>query len=78
MNDLLAEFHSHLIYTATIGQTSIMFDLPESRLNMGAKYIMSTYNITADDLVVAFQQKYPDCAVRYVDMGECGIIIDWS
>jgi hypothetical protein len=78
INDLLGEFHSHIIYAASSGLTSAMFELPESRVNMGTKYMMTTYKITADDLVVAFQKKYPDCAVRYVDMDECGIIIDWS
>ena len=78
INDLLGEFHSHILYTAANGHTSLMFDLPESRVNLGAKYIMTTYKITVDDLIAAFQKRYPDCSVRYVDIGDCGIIIDWS
>jgi hypothetical protein len=80
IKELLNEFHGHIIYNASNGAEFAMFDLPESRINMGTKYIMKTYNITVDNLIKAFQMKYPDSVVTYVERdGEpAGIRISWS
>jgi alanine racemase len=78
----------HVTYiqdSAALGKTSYMFE-PDNRSHN--VYHQTNPNLTADDLVAAFQRKFPDCTVSYqetwVDVNATnrvlkrGIVIDWS
>ena len=68
--------------SAAAGKTSYMFE-PDNN-----KYYPLPKHLTIDDIVAAFQRKFPDCTVSYqetwVDVNATnrvlkrGIVIDWS
>lgn len=92
IDGLIERFIHELLHAAAMGKTSYIYNVDNCReLNKhlfpgGANQTSPV--ITIDDLVSAFQRKFPDCHVSYqetwVDVDsktmslKKGIIIDWS
>jgi hypothetical protein len=92
IDQIIYQFINELKNAAAMGKTSYMYNVDNCReLNKhlfpgGANQTSPV--ITIDDLVSAFQKKFPDCNVSYketwVDVDsktmslKKGIIIDWS
>lgn len=92
IDGIMYDFITELKNTAAMGKTSYMYNLDNCRiLNKplfpgGANQTSPV--ITIDDLVSAFQRKFPDCDVSYketwVDVDsktmslKKGIVVDWS
>lgn len=83
IDEIIQEFLYNLLNAAAEGKTSYMYELiPENAHGRNPPVI------TNDDLVSAFQKKFPECEVSYqetwVDINstnrvlEMGIMIDWS
>lgn len=82
INQIIQGFMNELLNVAAAGKTSYMYSL-----NVAQSYPPPPVT-TNDDLVSAFQKKFPDCDVSYqetwVDVNphnrvlKKGIVIDWS
>ena len=84
---IIQGFIHNLLNAAAEGKTSYMYDPndPNNRRPLGLHQLPV---ITNDDLVSAFQKKFPECEVSYqetwVDINSTnrvlkkGIMIDWS
>ena len=81
---LLALCVQEIQAAATDGETSYMYVIDTSRM----KPYKSSYVITKDDMISAFQIKFPDCSISYEEtvfgddsytkITQKGIIIDWA
>jgi len=82
-DQIINNFQYDVINVAATGKTSFMIDITRIRQNTNCSTIH-----TDDELVVAIQKRYPDCAVKFdeqwVETGrdtrvrKAGIVIDWS
>ena len=83
--DVLLELCVNEIQAAAIdGKTSYMYVIDTSRMKLNK----SSYVITKDDMISAFQIKFPDCSISYEETvfafaydqsyTQKSIIIDWS
>lgn len=90
IDSLINVFIHDLRNAAIRGKTSYMYDLNNRQNN--SQFVIplseSLPRITNDDLVSAFQQKFPDCNISYQETWinvnsnnkvlKKGIMIDWS
>lgn len=88
MDDFVRLFQGQILTRAKSGFTSAFIDIDISQLNPGSCRATQLRDATEQDVVAAFQRRFPDCDVRYAEEWieirpnvkefKKGILVDWS